>query len=233
MKKVTIIRIFAVAIICFSLSAIGISQESIIKSIINKYSELYEDPLGYLDGRRNTFLYPAATGNPWFMMTGQVNSVLETTKGTYHDLLLNYDILNDQLVLTFRDTSGMESIMINKNIIHGFSLFGARFINADTVLLPEAGFYEEVYNNDIKFYIKHKKTLVRQSGPKQYEYLYRTFKYLIRNNTFFVISNNRSFLKALGDKKSSIKSFLKENQILVRSASNDEIISVLKYYEGL
>ncbi len=55
-------------------------------------------------------------------MAGQVNSMLETDKGTYHDLLLSYDILNDELILTFRDTAGMESIMINKNIIHSFSL---------------------------------------------------------------------------------------------------------------
>ena len=178
-------------------------------------------------------MYPAASGNPWFMMTGQVNSILETGKGIYNDLLLSYDILNDELILTFRDTSGMESIMINKNIIYSFSLFGIRFINLDAGILPAYGFYEEVYNGSLKFYIKHRKTLLRQSGPVQYEYRYKTLKYLVRDNKYYLINNNRALLKALGDKKSEVKSFLRERQILVRSASNSELISVLRHYEGI
>jgi hypothetical protein len=232
-KKGTIIRIYIVAFIYFSASAISKCQESIEESILNRYSDIYEDPTGYLDGRRNTFIYPSAIGNPWFMIAGQVNSMLETEKGTYHDLLLGYDILNDELILTFRDTAGMESIMVNKNIIHSFGLFGARFINLETGLLPESGFYEEVYTNNLKFYIKHKKTLIRQSGPVQYEYRYKTIKYLVKDNAYFMINNNRALIKALGDKKSEVKSILREHQILVRSASNGELISVLREYEGI
>jgi hypothetical protein len=232
-KRDTITRIYLVAFILFFTYATGKCQESIEKSILNKYSEVYEDPSGYLNGRRNTFIYPAARGNPWFMMAGQVNSILETKKGTYQDLLLGYDILNDELILTFGDTSGMESIMINKNIIYSFSLFGVRFINLDAGILPESGFYEEVYNGNVKFYIKHKKTLIRISGPVQYEYRYKTLKYLVRDNKYYLVNNNLELLKALGDKKSEVKSFLREHQILFRSASNSELISVLKHYEGI
>jgi hypothetical protein len=232
-KKGTIIRIYIVAFIYFSASAISKCQESIEKSILSNFSGIYNDPSGYLNGRRNTFIYPPAIGNPWFMMAGQVNSMLETEKGTYHDLLLSYDILNDELILTFRDTAGMESIMINKNIIYSFSLFGVRFVNLDAGLLPESGFYEEVYNGNLKFYIKHKKILIRQSGPVQYEYRYKTLKYLVRDNKYYLVNNNRALLKTLGDKKSEVKSFLQEHQILVRSASNNELISVLKHYEGI
>jgi hypothetical protein len=232
MAKDIVFRFLIVISVCFFGFDIGNSQDTLIRSILSQYSEIYSDPSGYLDGRRNTFIYPAASGNPWFMLTGAVQTVLETNKGIYRDLLLNYDILNDELILTFRDTSGMESIMINKNIIRGFNLFGSRFINMYSVLLPDPGFYEEVYRGKLNFYIKYKKTLIRQSGPVQYEYRYNIIKYLVKENKCWTISNNRSLYNALGDKKNEIRSFLRENQILVRSASNSELIRALRYYES-
>jgi len=204
-----------------------------IKSLLRDYPGVYSNPDGYINGRRNSFVYPVASGNPYYMRAGQAHPVLETVYGTYDSLLLKYDLLNDELILGFRNGDVIEEIMVNRNIVLSFSLYGVRFVHLKNGAVPVPGYYEEVYNSGIRCYIKHIKSLAGTAGTAGYEYRYGTRILLLNDGQSYNIKNNKTLLNALEDKHKEMKSFLQKNHILVRYAIAGELIRVLKFYESL
>ena len=216
-------------LICLACSA----QQDDIDPILTLFPEVFNNPAGYLNGRENTFVYPVATGTPFFMRSGESNASLVTHTGTYDSILLKYDLLNDILLLGFKAEEGIEEIQLNKNIVLSFNLFGSEFVNlSEPAILPE-GYYEQLYNGNIRLYKKHIKILSGKSGPVQFEYRYNTQTILIHNHQAYRIFNKSSLLKALNDNQKKVSNYLKENHIMVNRATEDELIRVIKYYESL
>ena len=201
--------------------------------VLLKFPGIFNNPAGMINGRKNTFNYPAANGTAYFMKSGQANPELVTITGTYDSILLKYDLLNDMLLLGYEDNAGMEEIQLNKDIVSGFTLFGSVFVHLNEPgILPE-GYYEQLYNGRIRLFKKYIKTLSAKSGAVQYEYRENIQKILIRENHAYKVTNKSSLLKALIDKQKEVNNYLKENHIMVNHATDAELIRVIKYYESL
>ena len=208
-------------------------DNSQISVILQYYPEIYRNPDGYINGRRNSIIYPDAKGTPFFIKAGESRSVLETIYGSYENLLLKYDMLNDEVLLGFRYGSGIEEIIVNRDIVLGFSLYGVKFVHLSGDSVPVPGYYEEVFNSRTRCYIKQTKTLSGTSGTSGSEYRHNSRKILVKDKRYFDIKNNRDLINLLGDKRNELKSFLRGNHILVRSATKEELIRVLDFYESL
>jgi hypothetical protein len=200
---------------------------------LDNWPEVYRNPDGYINGRRNSFVYPVAAGTPFFIQAGESGSTLETVYGSYDNLLLKYDLLNDELLLGFNNGAGIEEIMVNRQIVLGFSLYGLNFVYLQGDAAPVPGYYEEVYHSGIQCYIRHSKSLAGTSGSAGYEYRYNRRILLIKDGQSFNIKNNKTLLEALPENHEKVKSWLRKNHILVRSATSGELIRVLKFYESL
>ena len=216
----------------FSL-CITAQDNSQISAFLQNYPEVYRNPDGYINGRRNSFIYPGAKGTPFFMKSGESNPALETVYGSYENLPLKYDMLNDEVLLGYRDGSGIEEIIVNRDIVLGFSLYGVRFVYLGGNTAPVPGYYQEVYNSVIGFYIRQTKTLSQTSGTSGSEYRNNSRMILVKDKRYFDIGNNADLLNALSDKRKELKSYLMANHILVRAATTEELIRVLDFYEAL
>ena len=212
----------------------GMAQDNQqIFSILDHYPGVYGKPDGYLNGRRNSFVYPAASGTPYFMLQGEHRARLQTVYGDYDSLLMKYDLLNDEVILGIGEKRGMEEIRVNKDIVQGFNLFGRKFVHLRAGVMNTPGYYEQVYDGSVKCYIKHTKTLSQTSGPIRYEYRYNTRKILMKDGKYHTVRNTSALLSVLGQHQKELKSFIRKNHILFRSASGDEMARILSYYESL
>ncbi len=202
-----------------------------VLSVLERYPGVYVNPDGYVNGRRNSFVYPAASGTPYLMFEGETGAVLQTVYGNYDSLLLKYDLLNDEVLLGIRVGAGTEEIRVNKGIVLGFHLFGHKFLHLTDIPVSSPGFYEQVYDGPVKCYIKHLKTLSQTSGHIRYEYVYKTQMILVNEEQYYLIRNKTDLLDALGTHQKELKSYLRKNHLLVRSATGQEMARILKYYE--
>jgi hypothetical protein len=204
-----------------------------VLSVLERYPYVYINPDGYLNGRRNSYVYPTALGNPYFMLEGESGAMLETVYGEYDSLLMKYDLLNDEVLLGIRDGSGTEEICVNRDIVLGFHLFGHKFLHLAAIPVASPGYYEQVYDGQVKFYIKHIKILSQRSGQIRYEYVYKTQMILVKEEQYYVIRNKPDLLDALGYHRKELRSFMRKNHMLIRTASGEEMVRILKYYESL
>jgi hypothetical protein len=155
----------------------------------------------------------------------------------YLGLQINYDILEDKLIL-FDGKSGEEKyIEINKKLIEMFRFqddnITHTFVN--TELIPTKGkeFYEEVYTGPCSFYIKHKKTIKKEIGPVYMGKLYDgNIHYLTNNTGVHQFKNKKTILQILGNSIELKKYIRKENLKINRKHPND-IVRLLVYNESL
>jgi hypothetical protein len=116
-------RIVLLIILLFTVSGVAAQQTSI------STDEVYgSDPLLY-NGKYYTFFPPLNTGGNQFLTDRQFEVGSVTIRGvTYTDLLLNYDIYNQQLILKYKNRTGATNLIIVSDAwLESFSFGGISF----------------------------------------------------------------------------------------------------------
>ncbi len=157
----------------------------------------------------------------------------------YSDLNINYNIVEDELIL-FDEKKGNEKyIKLNKRLIEKFSYFDdsekttKSFIHKELVLSKGKEFFEEVYSGTTSFYIKHKKLIKKQIGGTYMGSLYS-------DNTFYIVDsagvhsfrNKGRLFDILGYNK-ELKKFIKKENLQINKDHPKDIVKLLMYYEIL
>ena len=155
----------------------------------------------------------------------------------YSGLKINYDVLEDELIL-YDETSGAEKyIQLNKDLIEQFSY--ADESNTKTFVYKEIDsskgkeIYEEVYKGEISFYIKHKKSVKKEIGTLYMGKLYD-------DNTFYLydaqqtrsFKNKKKILQILGYSK-ELKTFIRKENLIIHKNYPNDIVRLLVYHQSL
>lgn len=132
----------------------------------------------------------------------------------YHNILLNYDILNDNLIIKPYGKFDKNAIVVIKEKVSSFSIDGINYINLDAspTKIPDFvnGYYEERFvGTQFTFYSKHKKDKSeRITGDKIYDdFTEKTYYALFYKNTFYEVSSKKSVIAIFPESKKSISEF--------------------------
>lgn len=164
----------------------------------------------------------------------------EYVKGTfsyknqqYYDVLLNYDIYEDQLICIPNAENNYIKLNLIKNNIDNFTLNNKNFKNLNINQKNNSilGFYEEKkITTSIIVYIKHtkeKKEIFQDQ--KIISEFSLTKKYIINlNNEFFKINTEKDFHLIFPTKKNEINTFYKEYEYLEKLNKEEFIIKLIK-----
>lgn len=174
-------------------------------------------------------------GNP-FLYENFSNGTVTIQHKKYSNLNLNYDILNQELLLKYKNSYGaMQIITLSSAWIDQFSVLTDTFKYINFPLIGKE-IYQEIGNDSIKVLFSWKKYLkLSTSDNQKYKFTKAERKmYLYKNGDIFKFKNNKSFISLFDNATQPfLKRYLKQNKINVKKSSNDFILDLLIYCNNL
>lgn len=154
----------------------------------------------------------------------------------YNNVLLNYDINNDDLIIKPNGINDKMPIILNKSKVNSFTVDGKTYSNLgyNKILNDEivSGFFEEVLsNNKIKFYVKHEKYRKKIiSDNLVYDDFTATTSFVIYyNEQYYKITNKKSLLKIFPELKKNINEYYSNNSSVEKSNKIKFLENLFKY----
>lgn len=192
------------------------------------------DPLLYNGRQYNYFPPPGSMGHPFFFDPGFSPGSVTIKGKTFHNLLLNYDTFNQELLLRYTTATGaMNIIAVSRAWLQGFSLGDANF----TCTGPGEGsrIMQVLGDGDTRILYYHRKTLkldVSVNPPSQRYTPERRAMYLEQGRALTAFSNNRALISLLpADIQPVLKGYLRRHKINTRNAA-DSVMHGLAVFIG-
>jgi hypothetical protein len=228
--KIVWVTIWVLVLFC----GIAVSGQNAADNIDKTYGL---DPMLY-NGILYTFRSPAgASGNQYLddrnFMPGSVS-----VKGIHFDsLLLNYDAVNQQLLMRFRHLNGTTSILV----LNPSYLDYARFNHREFIVLKAPGSGEPIYqaigNAETRVLFAWWKVLSASNSYGESNMVYskpHRSMYVQSNGRLQKFKNNRSFVACFPKaQQAQIKKHLRQQGKKVRKISDAEFQAVVDYCNSL
>lgn len=191
------------------------------------------DPL-LVNGRYYSFFPPPKTDGNQYLADSRFEQGSLTIRGeTFSNLMLNYDIYNQHLLLAFRNNAGADNLIIISDAwLEKFSIRGKDFeliSFQDTVkrIMQVIGSGPDrigyLWKKNLEPDSFHSARYYSFSLPKK-EMLYLFGDQIIR------FSNNRTFYAALDDRKrKAVREYLEMHRINVRKAADRTMADVMDF----
>ncbi len=199
---------------------------SALHAIIREYdqqlgnqSHVYNGPVYY-----NRFAAATLKGHPYFGEDDWENGYIFYDGQRYEGLTLRYNLFLDRVIV--QHPAGPEIELISEKIKH-FSIGDQVF---DRLELPTPGFYERIYQGQVRVYARHYKTMQEKPGNTIMitEFLTKRKLYIFKDGNYFPVSSKASALNVFRDHKSELKKVLRNQDIIF---SNDKKYALFKMAE--
>ncbi|MHA4807137.1 hypothetical protein ACX0G9_03475 [Flavitalea flava] len=229
--KTCLILTFCSLLFSFSVQSQGFrSQDSTVQQAKEYALTIYHNFLGeqssVYNGIANISYDPATRGHAYFQIDSLVEGTIIYEGIQYRDMPLMYDLVLDQPILL--NEGGYLIGLINRNV-REFFLMGHHFINTGS------GYIDLMSQGRLTLKAKRTKkieesiegmTLIHTIVPKDYFYV-------VKDSVTTEISNQRSLLALMADKKKEVKQFIRANKIKFRKDRENAIVSITGYYNQL
>lgn len=189
------------------------------------------DPVLYNGTLYASYMPGNVNGHPYLFSSGFEPGYVIIKGRKFDNVLLNYDIFNQKLLLKYQDLNGSgRIILLSQAWMNVFSLQDKQFeyIDAGT---GQKKLFQVIGNDTLKILYSWKKelSLSNQAGNTGY-YFSDPVKtmYLYGNNGLYRFRNNRNFIDFFYPEiKSKIAIYLRENRINVRKASDRNMLLLI------
>lgn len=155
----------------------------------------------------------------------------------YKNLLINYDLLEDEIIL-YDDIPGKEKyIQLNKGKIDSFQYIDngqiKQFVNIELQASAGKEIYEVLYLGKVSYYLRHKKSVQKQIGTTYMGKLYDSnIHYLKTENGSFSVRNKKRVLEILGHSK-ELKKYIRQHGLTISPKKPNHIIQLIRFSETL
>jgi hypothetical protein len=200
----------------------------------------YGTGLKYSDGSYLSEKGTEVKGTPFFMDEWRKGSVLLKTKERIDSVLLKYNLYSDLLNVKVDETEYQFNIdvaefLLPDSVTKEANLFRSGF--TPVAGMNEKSFYQVLYDGKTKFLLKHKKTIASEltstPGVKAKVFEEQKFYFILTTSGKMerIKKKNKGILDLLEDKKEEVKKMVDTNKL--KLTNDEEIISVLEYYDSL
>jgi hypothetical protein len=178
---------------------------------------------------------PVSTkGFPFFKQESLIEGSVFYDGNLYEHVNLQYDIAKDELVIkNFQQNATIK--LISQKVKH-FTLQQHSFVyflpdNKAADIMPE-GFYEKLLSSNISVLAKRQKkfTLALNADDNSSKYSEYNSYFLQKQDGYFAVTDKRSLLTVLNDRKSQLKQYIRDNKISFTKDLEDAIIKIVMYY---
>ena len=162
--------------------------------------------------------------------TGSINY----NNQNYFDLLLNYDIYNDELVLKPYGESNTTKINLIKENIGYFKIGNEKFVNLknlNSTAFRKGYYLEYLAGNDITLYIKYykEKKKINKEEVDLIEFVPKYEFVLLKENKFYLINDKKEIIALYPNSKRKINDFYSTYRSLNKNDTPLFMKNLLKY----
>ena len=211
--------------------------QSQIDSIHQVFSDVYNDGHEMINGR----LYHGQPYNsihhPYFLYNEWVPGTVLSGSYQYQDILIKYDLQSDNLLYLHYTLDGIYTIELLNSSTTGFTIGEHSFIHLkpgrDTGSIAKSGYYEIIYDGETRFIKKWSKYYIKTDTYPYYKFDEQQTRLIERSGHFIRLNSRRSLMKLFPEQKQEITSYIREQNIKIRSADEKEIVDMLRYSDQL
>jgi len=223
------LRLFLLLIVFFSFVPLAFSQKA-----KTPFGELYGLDQELYNGRRYVYFPPLQTGGHQFLQSEGFSQGSVRLRGKlYTDLLLNFDIYNQQLVMRYLNQLGAtEQLAISDAWLQGFSFNGMRFEYlemADSSWKIAQVIGEKPF--EILIFWTKNLSLDTRYGATNHVFSKAQKKTWLRNNELMqAFKNKRDFVKLFSkDFQSDLKKYMRKERFSFKKTSDESIAELLRF----
>lgn len=211
-------------------------KSSAYNSVTAYYESEIADRSHIFTGKEYAKYKSGIQGTQFFLSPQMENGSLFYDGTLYDDVPLLFDLVRHEVVINRYDDNTRIKL-INEKIKY-FIISGHRF---ESLAFKERDdgeinkdFYEIAFDGRAKVLINRIKKVEMTLNPEDPPKFTERDKIFIQNgNKIYPADNASSLLKALGDKKDIVKTFIRKNKFRFKSSAEEEIVKTVAYYETL
>lgn len=191
------------------------------------------DPILY-NGKIYSYFLPRDIGGHPFLQSPAFSVGVITVRGvTFQDVEINYDLINQALLLKFTDVSGtIRIIEISQAWLESFALEG-RYFELAGISDDSPRIFEVLGDGPVKIYRHWKKSIeLDHSYGAQKHIIPQAIKeqYLYIGGTFSKFSRNKGFASCFGPEETeAVRKYLRQQGINVKTADDMMMTKLLGF----
>jgi len=201
-------------------------------SSIGEQSPLYNGP-------EYSFYDPIYKGTAYFMDVNAFTPGSVYYDGSlYKNVPMLYDLYTDKVVVLLYNHFSKFSLLPER--IKSFDFLDHHFVNilpdsVDVNSVVKPGLYDELYVGKLQVLVKRVKNIQNNPGTTTIETYFNpvTSYYLRKNNVYYSVGSQGSFLSVLKDKKAELKQYIRANKIKFRKTPEEAMVKIASYYDHL
>lgn len=236
MYRSFIICILLFPVVCFSQSDHQDSSwvQGAVASAVSQYHEVFPNTVLLYSGLYYIDYDQGVDGFPYFFDEYFTDGSV-VVDGRRFEASIKYDCHKDKLVI---DNVFGDLELISQRV-EQFEIYGHLFRNIRDVSVYDgkldAGFYDILYEGDIKLYSKRLKSFVEYTSDRvlKREFLTKDRFYLIKDDLVKTVKNKRGVMMVFKDKRSVLKKKLKEAKVNFNHSFEKAVIMTTQLYDEL
>ncbi len=177
-----------------------------------------------------------AVGDPFFTSDKSEKGRIVVNGTTYNDVLLRYDICNQQVILEYNYThGGINQVILNNEFISEFEIFNKLFRKFNFPLTGEK-FFQVIPSDSIAFLLSWKKDMIPGGSFSQSAYEYTREKkktYLMLHDNLWLIKGNKSLTRALSNHAPEIRKYMNQNKVKLRNSTDEVLADLVKFCSNI
>jgi hypothetical protein len=235
--------LFLAALICGTGISVFAQADQSDSSI---YEQSIQNAIGiyYKSAGENSHLYngseyvPLNTlnhKNPFFETSTLQNASISYDGIVYNNVPLQYDIFNEEIIINRYNQNFRIKLVNNK--INWFSIYGHAFIriehDSSTKILPDAGFYDQLYSGTVTVFAKRKKKLEENIAQNviNSQFVEDDHFFIKKDNIYYPVNSKKSTFKVFKDRKKEVQKLMRKNKVKFKPSLEFGIVKAAQYYD--
>jgi hypothetical protein len=178
-------------------------------------------------------------GSPLLMENYWPDADISYKGSVYNRIVMNFDVLKNEIIVFLSEKGKDKYVVLGLDDLSGFSftdtVWNRKHIYEYIELAGTSGksLYENASVGKVLFYIKPVKTVEVKSAEGQGTYSDSYDYFIDTGNGFNSFRSKKQFIKLLANHSSDVSKFIRKNRLKINNQQPDNIIDVLRYYDGL
>ena len=226
------IKILLLLFLLFSFSVTLISQDAI--TILDQVYGL--DQILYNGKKYNYYLPIGTKGHQYLVSPVYIAGSLTLKEKCYHDINLNYDIFNQQLLLKYQDENGATKIIeVSKAWIKSFQLGNMKFEYLSMEKKPR--YFQVLGEGEVRILFYWRKSFDLEGSIGSYYYTFSKpirDSFVLKNGQLKPFNTNQGFIRIFDPAhRPEIKSYMRKNKVRVKKASDQAMSEMINFIGNL
>lgn len=179
--------------------------------------------------------HPESNKNPYFESSTLQKASVCYDGTVYDNIPLTYDIYKDEVIISKYNQNFR--IRLANNKINWFSVSDHLFIrvvhDSSAKTLPGTGFYDQLYNGNVKVLAKRKKKFdekITLNGAIT-QFVQDDHFFIEKDAVYYPVTNKKSVLKVFKDRKKDVQKLLRKNNVKFNKNLEFATVKAAEYYD--